>query len=193
MFYLCLFFKKVTHYKFYININNTKQKTGTLITSMSSFLFHQLHIIRISTPNILVVVLCNSFTIVSFPTPFISLFLTSLLFVYLAKACQPLKLIFFDTYFKFIIFSFKCIVSQNFISICYKCKQDSSNINEGIKAVLFFKRKDFTHTKSTKSTKSTQTSDFHSDVFTHIKSIKSTKSAKRQTSDFLLLRCFLCA
>ena len=29
----------------------------------------------------------------------------------------------------------------------------SSNLNEGIKAVLFFLRKDFTHTKSTKSTK----------------------------------------
>ena len=27
----------------------------------------------------------------------------------------------------------------------------SSNINEGIKAVLFFKRKDFTRTKSTKT------------------------------------------
>ena len=143
---------------------------------MSSFLFHQLHIIRISTPNILVVVLYNSFTNVSFPTPFILLFLTPLLFVFLAKACQPLKLIFFDTHFKFIIFNFKCIVSQHFISICYKCKQDSSNINEGIKAVLFFKRKDFTHTKSTKSTKSTQTSNFHSDVFyTHKKHKKHKK------------------
>ena len=50
----------------------------------------------------------------------------------------------------------------------------SSNVNEGIKAVLFFKRKDFTRTKSTKSTKS----------------IKSIKSTKRQTNDFLLLRCF---
>ena len=29
----------------------------------------------------------------------------------------------------------------------------SSSINEGIKAVLFFLQKDFTHTKSTKSTK----------------------------------------
>ena len=39
----------------------------------------------------------------------------------------------------------------------------SSNINEGIKAVSFFKWKDFTRTKST----------------------------KRQTNDFLLLRCFM--
>ena len=62
----------------------------------------------------------------------------------------------------------------------------SSNINEGIKAVLFFKRKDFTRTKSTKSTKRKQAT-FTQMFFMRIKSIKSTK---RQTSDFLPLRCF---
>ena len=56
----------------------------------------------------------------------------------------------------------------------------SSNVNEGIKAVLLFKRKDFTRTKSTKSTKSIKS----------IKSKKRIKSTKRQTNDFLLLRCF---
>ena len=41
-----------------------------------------------------------------------------------------------------------------------------------------------------------QTNDFHSDAFTHIKSIKTIKTTKttyRRTSDFLLLRCFLCS
>ena len=71
----------------------------------------------------------------------------------------------------------------------------SSNINEGIRAVLFFKRKDFTRTRSTKKHKNhkTLTSDFHLDVFMRIKSmknIKSTKSTKCQTDDLLLLRCF---
>ena len=65
----------------------------------------------------------------------------------------------------------------------------SSNINEGIKAVLFFKRKDFTRTKSTKSTKSKQATVTQA-FFTCIKTIKSTKITKRQTSDFLFLRCF---
>ena len=40
-----------------------------------------------------------------------------------------------------------------------------------------------------------QTSDFHSDILfirvKNIKSIKSAKSTKSQTSDFLVLRCFL--
>ena len=71
-------------------------------------------------------------------------------------------------------------------------EEESSNINEGIKAVLFFNRKDFTRTKSTKSTKRKQAT-FTQTFFTRIKSIKSTKSTKRQTSNFLLLRCFLCA
>ena len=68
----------------------------------------------------------------------------------------------------------------------------SSNINEGIKSILFFKRKHFTRTKSTKTTNSikrklaTLTKMF----FIHIKSTKSTKSTKRQTHDFLLLRRF---
>ena len=71
-------------------------------------------------------------------------------------------------------------------------EEESSNINEGIKAVLFFNRKDFTRTKSTKSTKSTKRkqASFTQTFFTRI---KSTKSTKRQTSNFLLLRCFLCA
>ena len=63
---------------------------------------------------------------------------------------------------------------------------NSSNINEGIKAILFFKQKDFTRTKSTKSTKRKQVT-FTQMFFMHIRSIKSTK---RETTDFLLLRCF---
>ena len=51
----------------------------------------------------------------------------------------------------------------------------SSNINEGIKAVLFFKQKDFTRTKSPKRKQATFTQIF----FTLIKSIKSIKSAKK--------------
>ena len=72
---------------------------------------------------------------------------------------------------------------------------ESSNINEGIRVVLFFLQKDLTHTKSTKSTKRKQAT-FTQTFFTHMKSIKSikktksTKSTKRQTSDFLFLRCF---
>ena len=77
-------------------------------------------------------------------------------------------------------------------------EEQSSNINESIKGVLFFNRKDFTCTKSIKSTKSTKrkqatfTQTFSTRIKS-IKSIKSTKSTKLQTSDFLLLRCFLCA
>ena len=48
---------------------------------------------------------------------------------------------------------------------------DSSNVNESIRAVLFFERKDFTCTKSTKST-------------------KSIKSTKRKQATFLLLDVF---
>ena len=76
--------------------------------------------------------------------------------------------------------------------IAWRNGYKSSNINEGIKAVLFFKRKDFTRKKSTKSTKRKQATFTHT-FFTRIKrikSIKSTKSSKRQTSDFLFLRCF---
>ena len=52
---------------------------------------------------------------------------------------------------------------------------------------FIFLRKDFTQKKKRK----TQISDFPSDVF--IKSTKLHKSTKRRTSDFFLLRCFLCA
>ena len=60
---------------------------------------------------------------------------------------------------------------------------------------FFFCTKRFhTHKKHKKHKKhKTQASDFHSDVFMHMKSIKSInsiKSTKRQTNDFLLLRCF---
>ena len=73
-----------------------------------------------------------------------------------------------------------------------------SNINEGIKAVLIFKRKDFTRTKSTKSTKRIKSikrkqATFTQTFFTHrksITSIKSTKNTKCQTSHFLFLECF---
>ena len=76
----------------------------------------------------------------------------------------------------------KKIHVSNKINLSSNISEGSSNIDEGIKAVLFFKRKDFTSTKSTKSIKKhkkhkTQTSDFHSDVF---------------YADFLPLRCFLC-
>ena len=70
----------------------------------------------------------------------------------------------------------------------------SSNINEGIREVLFFKRKDFARTKSAKSTKLKQAT-FTQMFFMRTKNAKSTKrtkSTKRQTSN-LPLRCFLCA
>ena len=51
---------------------------------------------------------------------------------------------------------------------------------------FYFLNKDFTRTKSTKSTKRKQAT-FTQMFFMHIRSIKSTK---RQTNDFLLLRCF---
>ena len=56
----------------------------------------------------------------------------------------------------------------------------SSNIIEGIKAVLFFSRKDFTRTKSAKSTKSTKSTKLKQGTFTQIFFIrtKSTKSTK---------------
>ena len=77
-------------------------------------------------------------------------------------------------------------------------RQKSSNINDGTTVVLFFKRNDFTCTKSTKSIKSTKSTKRKQTTFTqtffmrikNIKSIKSTKSTKCQTSDFLPLRCF---
>ena len=90
---------------------------------------------------------------------------------------------------------------------CHSCSletmglSNSSNINEGIRAVLFFKRKDFARTKSAKSTKRKQAT-FTQMFFMRTKnakstkstkSIKRTKSTKRQTSNLLPLRCFLCA
>ena len=77
-------------------------------------------------------------------------------------------------------------------------ENQSSIVNEGIRAILnlfiyFFLQEDFTRTKSTKSTKRKQATFFLLDVFIRIKTIKSiktTKSTKRQTIDFLPLRCF---
>ena len=86
---------------------------------------------------------------------------------------------------------------------CHSCSletmglSNSSNINEGIRAVLFFKRKDFARTKSAKSTKRTQATFTQMLFFfmrtKNAKSTKRTKSTKRQTSNLLPLRCFLCA
>ena len=47
----------------------------------------------------------------------------------------------------------KKIHVSNKINLSSNISEGSSNIDEGIKAVLFFKRKDFASTKSTKSTK----------------------------------------
>ena len=66
------------------------------------------------------------------------------------------------------------------ILFLYGPAHKSSNINEGIKAVFFFNRKDFTHTKSTKSTKSTKPKQatLAQMFFNPIKSIKSMKNTK---------------
>ena len=62
------------------------------------------------------------------------------------------------------------IDTDEYYPVCYKVN-DSSNVNEVIRAVLnsfFFLRKNFAHTKSTKST-------------------------NKQISDLFPLKCFLCA
>ena len=71
----------------------------------------------------------------------------------------------------------------------FRVEEDSWNLGISIniiRAVLFFKQKDFTRTKSTKSTKRTKSTK-------STKSIKRTKKHKTQRSDFPLLRCYLCA
>ena len=73
------------------------------------------------------------------------------------------------------------------------CWKMSSNINEGIKAVLFFNWKDFTRTKSTKSTKRMQAIFLLLDVsYEHKKHKKHKNHKKHKTSNnkFLPLRCF---
>ena len=60
---------------------------------------------------------------------------------------------------------------------CKKKYEFSSNRNEGIRAVPFFLRKDFTHTKSTKPKQATFTQMF---FFAHIKHKKHKKYIKVQ-------------
>ena len=60
---------------------------------------------------------------------------------------------------------------------CKKKDEFSSNRNEVIRAVLFFLRKDFTHTKSTKRKQATFTQMF---FFAHIKHKKHKKYIKAQ-------------
>ena len=67
----------------------------------------------------------------------------------------------------------------------------SSNINEGIKAVLFFKRKDFTRTKRTKSTKCDQvTFDIFYEHKKHKKQKKQKKVQNVKQAIFFLLDVF---
>ena len=73
----------------------------------------------------------------------------------------------------------------------------SSNINEGIKGVLFFiffTKRFHTHKKYKKHEKhKTQINNFHSNVFYSHKKAQKVQKAQTQRSDFPPFRCFLCA
>ena len=86
----------------------------------------------------------------------------------------------------------------------------SSNINEGIKAVLIFYKKIshaqkaqkahnvskqlslrcFLYAQKAQKAQNVKQATFTQTFYTHTKSIKSIKSTKRQTSNFLPFRCF---
>ena len=63
----------------------------------------------------------------------------------------------------------------------------SSNINEGIKAVLFFKRKDFTQTKSTKTHISEQ-----KNKGSVLNALKKHLRGRKSLIRLLAFLCFLC-
>ena len=88
---------------------------------------------------------------------------------------------------------------KKFVTYFSKHKVDNSNINEGIKAVLFFiffTKRFHTHKKDKKHKKykkhKTQINNFHSDVFYSHKKAQRVQTAQTQTSDFPPFRCFLC-
>ena len=65
--------------------------------------------------------------------------------------------------------------------------ETSSNINEGIKAVLFFKRKDFTHTQSTTTHISEQKQK------AVLNALKKHLRGRESLVCLYALLCFLCA
>ena len=80
---------------------------------------------------------------------------------------------------------------------CHSCSletmglSNSSNINEGIRAVLFFKRKDFARTKSAKSTKRKQATFTQMFFFLCAQKMQKAQNAQkvqnaRQVTFFLL-------
>ena len=76
---------------------------------------------------------------------------------------------------------------KNSVNWLVKCNK-SSNTNEGIKAVLFFKRKDFTRTKSTKThiSKRKQKRQRFFAVQKHLR-------GRKLLSRLFVFLCFLCA
>ena len=81
-----------------------------------------------------------------------------------------------------------CVVSNlNSYRSVNKKTPVSSNINEGIKAVLFFKRKDFTRTKSTKTHISEQKQKRQ-----HFYALKKHLRGRKSLIRLFAFLCFLC-